>query len=299
MKNKILITGSDGFLASNFISEPFLLEKIVLEISGAAAFSVNGSSSPAIWSFFLLNSRSIISGSRSKEQNVYYTVAPASSLSTFTTSSFLNGYVLDVVDTIQISVSTSNDTSGYLVREQSIQPWTGYTTGGTGSFQIQAISTVKSPISFNSSIPNIFSGSAIDSRYLQCILNTSGRNQYYDVNGRDWINTFENPIIVGTGSIDLGAAPPKVKIYINKNYTKPNPYILLPTDKLTFGFQLPYHNLNDTDSNTFIFDTAGINKIILYGSTLRVNPETNQLEEYHDTLNQLLCSNSIHEVIGE
>ena len=46
------------------------------------------------------------------------------------------------------------------------------------------------------------------------------------------------------------------------------------------------------------FATSGINKITLYGSSLRVNPETNQLEEHHDTLNQLLSSESIHEVIG-
>jgi hypothetical protein len=74
---------------------------------------------------------------------------------------------------------------------------------------------------------------------------------------------------------------------------------LLPTDKLTFGFQLPWNNDNNINSNSLSFLTTGINKIILYGSTLRLNPETNQLEEYHDTLNQLLSSNSIHEVIGE
>ena len=86
-------------------------------------------------------------------------------------------------------------------------------------------------------------------------------------------------------------------ISINSRYTKPNPYILLPSDKLTFGFQLPWDNDNGIAQNSLTFATTGINKITLYGSSLRVNPETNQLEEYHDTLNQLLSSNSIHEVI--
>ena len=288
-------TSSQQILASNFISEPFLLEKIVLEISGAAALSNVSFASPAIWSFFLLNSRQIIPNSISKEQNVNYLVVGAASYSSFTTSSILNNTVLDVVDTVQV-VANGGVTS-YLQREQNIPLWSGYTTGTTSSFQLLAKSTVKSPISYNSSINSSFSGSLISFKNVVCVLDSSGRNQYYDVNGRDWANSFENPKIIATGSLNIGGGD--VTVYINDRYTKPNPYILLPTDKLTFGFQLPYQDLNTLNSNTFTFSTMGINKIVLYGSTLRVNPETNQLEEYHDTLNQLLCSNSIHEVIGE
>ena len=286
---------SQQFLASNYISEPFLLEKIVLEISGAAAFSGNGIKSTAIWNFFLLNSKQVIPGSNSKQQNINYTTGPGAYI-TFTTSSMLNGNILDVVDTVQVAVSTSQDALGYLRREQLIEKWSGYTSGATGSFQLLATSTVKSAISFNSCIPSMFSGSGQAGR-VECILNSPGRNQYNDTNGRDLVNSFENPIIVGTGSFDLGSGA-ITKVYINDHYSKANPYVLLPTDKITFGFQLPYHNNNSTDSNTFIFSPQGINKITLYGSSLRVNPETNQLEEHHDTLNQLLSSESIHENLG-
>lgn len=285
---------SQQFLASNYISEPFLLEKIVLEISGAAAFSDNSITSTAIWNFFLLNSKQVIPGSNSKQQNINYTTG-AGAYITFTTSSMLNGNILDVVDTVQVAVSTSQDALGYLRREQLIEKWSGYTSGATGSFQLLATSTVKSAISFNSCIPSMFSGSGAAGR-VECILNSPGRNQYNDTNGRDLVNSFENPIIVGTGSLDLGSGA-ITKVYINDHYSKANPYVLLPTDKITFGFQLPYRNNNSTDSNTFIFSPQGINKITLYGSSLRVNPETNQLEEHHDTLNQLLSSESIHEVI--
>lgn len=288
-------TSSQQILASNFISEPFLLEKIVLEISGAAALSNVSFASPAIWSFFLLNSRQIIQNSISKEQNVNYLVAGAASYSSFTTSSILNNTVLDVVDTVQ--VVANGGVISYLQREQNIPQWSGYTTGTTSSFQLLAKSMVKSPISYNSSINSSFSGSLLGYKNVVCVLDSSGRNQYYDVNGRDWVNSFENPKIIATGSLNIGGG--NVTVYINDRYTKPNPYILLPTDKLTFGFQLPYQDSNTINSNTFTFSTMGINKIVLYGSTLRVNPETNQLEEYHDTLNQLLCSDSIHEVIGE
>jgi hypothetical protein len=291
-------TSSQQILAANLISEPFLLEKIVLELSGAVAFSAVASNPTATWTFFLLNSRNIISGSQSKSQNINYLTGSTNSYSQFTTSSILNGNILDVIDSIQICLSTSRDLGGYLQREQLISAWSGITIGETGSFQFAASSSVKSPLSYDSGLITSFSG-ALGSYYmaLEQKLSLSGRNQYYEVNGREWDNSFENPQIIrqGTFSIGLGTAA----VNINNKYTKPNPYILLPTDKLTFGFQLPYQNTNNIASNTFVFSPQGINKIILYGSTLRLNPETNQLEEYHDTLNQLVSSTSIHEVIGE
>jgi hypothetical protein len=291
-------TSSQQILAANLISEPFLLEKIVLELSGAVALSAVASNPTATWTFFLLNSRNIISGSQSKSQNINYLTGSTNSYSQFTTSSILNGNILDVIDSIQICLSTSRDLGGYLQREQLISAWSGITIGETGSFQFAASSSVKSPLSYDSGLITSFSG-ALGSYYMavEQKLSLSGRNQYYEVNGREWDNSFENPQIIrqGTFSIGLGTAA----VNINNKYTKPNPYILLPTDKLTFGFQLPYQNTNNIASNTFVFSPQGINKIILYGSTLRLNPETNQLEEYHDTLNQLVSSTSIHEVIGE
>jgi hypothetical protein len=89
---------------------------------------------------------------------------------------------------------------------------------------------------------------------------------------------------------------------LNEFYTKTNPYILLPTDKLTFGFQLPWskEGSSTTKFSSLAFSPVkGIHKITLYGSSLRINPETNQLEEHHDTLNQLFSSDSVHEEIGD
>jgi hypothetical protein len=129
-------------------------------------------------------------------------------------------------------------------------------------------------------------------------LRLSGRSQVNEVNGRDWKNAFTSPNIIGYWTDPTGGG---FSIPVLNAYKIDNPYLLLPTDKLTFGWHMPYP-FSDTaltnQSNMSFFPT-GINKIILYGSTLRLNPETNQLEEHHDTLNQLLCSNSVHEVIGE
>ena len=82
-----------------------------------------------------------------------------------------------------------------------------------------------------------------------------------------------------------------------------NPYILFPTDNLIFGWQAPIGNISGSSLGNVgdmgqLHFPQGKGRLILYGSSLRINPETNQLEEYHDTLNQLLNSDSIHEVIG-
>jgi hypothetical protein len=46
-----------------------------------------------------------------------------------------------------------------------------------------------------------------------------------------------------------------------------------------------------------VFATTGINKVILYGSLLRLDEETGMLVEADDGLNQNLTSNAIHEEI--
>ena len=50
-------------------------------------------------------------------------------------------------------------------------------------------------------------------------------------------------------------------------------------------------------SSSMQFAKGGINKVIFYGSHMRLNNE-DMLAEHHDTLNQLLSSETIHEVIG-
>ena len=77
----------------------------------------------------------------------------------------------------------------------------------------------------------------------------------------------------------------------------PNPYLLLPTDKLVFGWQMPLDMDQLVISSSMQFANGGINKVIFYGSLLRLNNE-DMLAEHHDSLNQLLSSESTFEVIG-
>ena len=293
----------------NYISEPFLLEKLVIEISGGLAVTTNyvGGTDTAIWTFFLLNSRPNLLNRTSPEQSISYTNGTPSSPSTFVTSSLLSDKILDLIDFQQIAISSSLDYLGFLgKREQVIQPWLNWNSqppaSTTGSFQFKMESIVKSQIQYSDGIPATFSGSFLEPPYgsfSTFIQNNPfpGRNSVNNANGRDWFSSFEKPNIAGVGVYTYIGTFISYSLNINDAYTKSNPYILLPTDQLTFGFQLPLDADNVFLNTNFGFATSGINKITLYGSTLRVNPETNQLEEYHDTLNQLLSSESIHEVI--
>ena len=288
----------------NHISEPFLLEKVVIEFYGKLKPLASGSfGTTAIWTFFLLNNRPSLSGSISPSQTIVYQTNPGAITPplSFTTSSLLDSTVLDVVDHMQICVSNSFDTKGYLQRELLLN--SGELVGPmNGPRQFVLSSSVKTSIAYEAGAYTAYSGSFGNESGFVESLDYSGRNQLNQANGRDWSSTFSSPVVAGTASYFIASY--NYTINVNETYTKQNPYVLLPTDKLVFGVQLPWATglggtqWND-DSTSVDFSQYGINKIILYGSTLRVNPETNQLEEYHDTLNQLLSSNSIHEVIGE
>lgn len=80
-------------------------------------------------------------------------------------------------------------------------------------------------------------------------------------------------------------------------FAQPNPYLLLPNDKLVIGWQQPITDyikgetvLSGKRLSEIKFP-PGPAKIILYGTQLKEN------KEHNDTLNQLLISNSVHEVI--
>ncbi len=100
-----------------------------------------------------------------------------------------------------------------------------------------------------------------------------------------------------------------IKTTFNADTTSPaekfkvNPYILNPKDKLILGFQMPisqipveYINTSaaGVESKFTIHETVSENlpaKLVLYGSYIREN------KEYNDGTNQLLSSETIHEVI--
>lgn len=80
-----------------------------------------------------------------------------------------------------------------------------------------------------------------------------------------------------------------------------SPYIIMPEDKIVFGWQFPLNFRLSTETAT-IYDTAGDNtmhmtlfgnsKLHMYGSIIKDG------KEFHEGLNQNLTSNAVHEIIG-
>ena len=301
---KFEATSSQLISMSDYISEPFLLEKLVIETSASVRIfdpTYNTATNSTYQTFFILNQRPFILSKSIGEQIITYaTGATALPYTTsFATSSYSSQTYRDLVDYAQIAFYGGvYGPQGLAQSPRELNFLNSPNNIGPRNFIIS--SSCKSPIKFDEGRRTFFSGAASDNNYFIEQSVFSGRNSVYESNGREWVSSYENPVIVGTASYFIGGGVQNF-IDINEQYTKLNPYILLPTDKLIFGGQLPLSafgtNVGDGVSVTFF--PSGINKIILYGSTLRINPETNQLEEHHDTLNQLLSSNSIHEIIGE
>ncbi len=292
-------TGSQQINMSYYLSEPFLLEKLVVEVSAAIDLSGSLTSHAAIWTFCMLNTRNMLSGASVGNQTIIQYNASTAGTS-FVTSSVAGSSYLDVIDYCQISFTGSNPFSATFEaggRELTVTPISygspdkGYRHTG----QMVVSSSVKNSISHQGGTAD-FSGSSAPTKFLQS-LNLSSRNQITNVNGRDWRTSEEKPQIIGFATLESISTP------INSFYFKENPYLLLPSDKITLAWHLPWPTRlagggSSDGVSSITFSPQGINKITLYGSSLRVNPETNQLEEHHDTLNQLLSSESIHENLG-
>jgi len=294
---KFIPTGSQSITLSDKLTGPFLLEKVVYEFSGSIKGFSGASSNTAVWTWFLLNKRPAISGSVSKSQTLKYMTGSATNLSTATTGSIIGEYYLDVVDYAQVAVSASGDTSNYLCRESSpLAPWASIWSGAAKNFQFILSSSCKNAVSYDAGLLTSFSGAVGDYRIFVPTLDRSGRSAgYKDSNGRDWLNANAKSTVAGQGSYSIGAGT--VTFDINDYYSKVNPYVLMPGDELTVGFQLPWDRFGSVLTNSFEFATSGVNKIILYGSQLRYDTELGMLVETDDGLNQLLTSPAIHEEI--
>jgi hypothetical protein len=141
---------------------------------------------------------------------------------------------------------------------------------------------------------------------------TSFRNGY-SVTGKSYLNEFSKPKIaklVNYRVLNLNGNIGVAEIHENGEHFVENPYILFPTDNLIFGWQLPlclkqhtsgfdgFASTNPTypylwgPGAKLTFKTSP-QKIILYGSYIKEG------KEHHDTLNQLLTNDNIHEIIGD
>jgi hypothetical protein len=171
----------------------------------------------------------------------------------------------------------------------------------TGSYKIN--SKVKIPARLNSFIPYKISGSHYSNDELLLGNDYGGRQRgNIDASSRALYNgnvSIENgPSFLypasSTGNNPIIMRAPKLN-----DIDKFSPYIILPEDKLIFGWQYPLENYSTTkiylngslSRNSIRLLNNG--KLELYGSLIRNN------KEYHNTRNQNLTSLDIHETTAE
>lgn len=311
-------TSSLLYHMSGVISEPFLLEKVTVEFSASiedVEYATGKSLGPAYGTFFILNQRGGMTFAV-PAKNLYPTVVPPTlagmqriedgvgavaqigftGLGLVDSSNTHTSGVLDIVTAMQFGTMSSQDAAVEAARKRELvfgeaaRITNGYTTG----FSVMS-GTVKSPSKATAftgiiAMPNEYAGAAIPALWLRN--NYGGRSGTAQVSGRSW-----KSLIPSAQQVSSSAT-----FFIADQIWENNPYVLMPSDKLIIGWQSPFI----TDYNVATWTTglagkmtlhAGSYKLTLYGSHLRVGPD-GELTEYHDTLNQLVSSNAIHEIIG-
>lgn len=312
---KYTATASQILPLSNYISEPFLLEKVILELS--ASFCVNmgfqGGTDVldiiGILNFYLLNQRSPWTQESSEGfQNIQYKIAPATA-TTFSTGCFITGSIREVIGSLGYAFCglgfLSDPYNNFLMNKYGTID--GYHICNTGSLyfndKIYISGTINNPLMSEGQIPILLSNKSFGGTVENYILSkneNSSRNGTQFTSGRSWLSELSNAEKLSTSQDGFS--------YSGVTYAKKNnPYLLMPTDNLALAIQLPYDKdlytntllgtsyFNSTGSKLEILPFEG--RIILYGSTLKVGDKGDFVEN-HDTLNQLLTSNVIHEVIG-
>jgi hypothetical protein len=325
------------FSLKDYISEPFLLEKVVLYTS--ASFKLRSTYSIiSLATFFILNETRISQKIKDKIFNshtLYYMSGTIENTYTKNNITYIDTYSF-------ISSSLITDTQPYSVRD--LVTWIQFAGINSNlmtidqnykSFcenfikhrekivdvewegQFVASGTVKSPLSYSKGIeiglnyswPNNTNNNNLFACSYREQWSFNGRSGFETrfISKRDWKNILEIPIIY-TKCEPYSYRDIQYELYVNEKYSKENPYILFPTDELIFGWNISgpdiwnYNKfgvafINQNGGPYLSFSELGIHKVVLYGSLLRVG-ENGNLQEYHDTLNQHLTSISIHETIG-
>lgn len=314
------------------LTGPFMLEKVVVEFSASlnnynyasaytgsydsfgnyylaatGAYSTTPDVGPAYTTFFILNARQgvPVDTTFNKLGSDKFVGPIATSLFNISPVTFTNidaglahtSGTLELVTYMQFGTKSCPDSAIESIRTRELMfgseatIYNGFTTG----FAVMS-GTVKAP-SKSANWSSYLLPRAWVSNYYYLANRNGNRNGLPEPVGRNWQQ------MLGTEELTTNTDAVTSTIYpkINTKPSKNIPYILLPTDKLIVGWQAPSIQRFDTE-NWYNKDgprvtlKAGEYKLKLYGSYLKMN-EFGELVEAHDTVNQLLSSNAIHEVI--
>lgn len=278
------------FPVSGIINEPFLLEKVAIEFS--ASIERPGTEkvtrcSPYISTFFILNQKP---GFLTSSIEFGTSTSPTE----FSVASTHGIGKTDLVTALQFAV---NDGSGVVndffpeLFVDSKLPNDGVSTG-----LVVMSGTVKMPTKMDSFTRYDTADSGV-STVVALSNPIGGRSGILEAQGRNWKNTFPSTNISASTNVSGFTFNYPDSAWVE------NPYLLFPQDKLIFGWQCPISPLL-SNGGTFVWGVDEAVKLtvlpgarlFLYGSFLRYN--TDEPEEFHDTLNQLLTTVEVTEVIG-
>jgi len=323
-------TSSQLLSMAAYITEPFMLEKIVLEVSatwaigGVSVSAYNIGSRQTITSstntYFVLNQRS--------NQNYNYTKSipnngePAFDGGNSLTASIPTNIVLSTaadptrVDTLRdligfghvysfasgaftksiVDTGVSSSVDKEYVFDSNDTILQGTTSGISGAnwtrrliLSMSAVTPSYTPNPITDIIPKFFSVSDFDSFSIGFDGYRTGLG-LLSKSSRGLVNDFFNSEVSKTRSIG------STTIIVPTKKRRINPYLLFPSDKLIIGWHLPISSnpgqliIPNQSESTLMFHTGSF-KLVLYGSYVRED------REHNETLNQLLSSNSVHEVI--
>jgi hypothetical protein len=315
-------TSSNTIAVSSYTRVPFLVEKIVLEWSGSMIYNNTYDkdfTNYSVCTFFILNQRKPFSYTDAAVQQ--FVARTSDGHTQFITTganipaSYNGGTVVttirDLVTCAQVVCFTNladSETTRLAGRELSIFPGSTFSPAGEGSwsgrFVMSGVVKNALPNEGSDQIQVGISDSGL--RTMSLINKHSTRSGLFTPSGRDFVGALEKGSevvrVISTflSSTFTGSQDPTGSLVTLSRYYKTNPYLLMPGDELVFGWQLPMSNrINSAfgkeqyaGKGTEMFFAPVPSKITLFGSTIQEG------REQHDTLNQLLTSPGIHEVIG-
>lgn len=279
LDTKFHATSSQVFHLSSTIDRPFVLEKFVLEFSGAI-YGQNDEPDDIVGTFFILNQRS----------------------NSFAEVSFTTEVINDTGRQISTLIPSSTQLTPNALYQQINTRRDIITFGRWRVFNSTDVDTRRLELNVNRTDPQynaatgsfIMSASVVSPAINVANVLKRGGNKFrlsFQNSGRDGSGQSTGRDLTASVS-GLNAAPAALSdgVIFTPNLSPfiINPYILLPTDKLIFGWQAPL----EYGAGTFFTQmtlSPGKGKLTLYGSQIRDGVE------FHDTLNQLLVTKNVHE----
>ena len=302
-------TGSQMLDMSDYLTAPFLLEKIVIEFSGAIGPHIvaNDRFGPVVKTFFLMTQKDISGSTDTFSTAILSGTDPGTQIS----RTYSHGFAKSLVSFGMVSLTYSGVPDVFSRDLDVVVDGTGVRRYEiTGSYRVEFKSRVARKNNFGGL--HAFSKTDREADPDRSVLKIEGGRTGFDMSdGRSFIGGAGG--LEPTGSYSFTELHPpgssdNLRVLVSKksSIAPASPFVLLPTDKIVLGFSntpnywpVTQFALNVSNPVTSRYEgglaqsnvvlSPGKGKLILYGSLLRNNLPV------EPTTNQPLTSNAIHE----